>query len=359
MKKATLLLAGACVLSVRAHGQNLDDPLTQRHHFGVEVPTWIKARAKFTATRATNPGAAPGAPPTLADGRVDRVYDDGFNRVSSTGNSVPPGDTEPRTSFFSYASDAQVGVPGGTTLAMHSAQLNGGDYTRALDNQPFPGLEFTYRYDWKAGKHWLLGWELAAGYNYWCWQQHGAPNSTVDLITDVFNLSGVVLANPGGAPYTGLFTQTPGASLLGSTPARTDATVAAGVTGTRKLEMHSLQLRVAPALDWMPNDKWSVGVQGGLALGVGFSSLNFAEQITVAAPNIAPINQSGSSSDAHFWAGLLSAVRVTRHLNEHWDMHIEVRHLLTDTIHHTGPTRSGEINFSDGFGLSAGLSRAF
>lgn len=356
MKTTCLLIASACVLHPAAHGQEVDHPVTSRHHFGAGTPTWINARAKFTATRATNPGAAPAAPATLADGRVDRFYDDGYNRVNAAGNPVLLG--EPRTTFFGYQSDAQVAnAPGAGTLAMHSLRLNGGDYSRSLDNQPFPGLELFYRYDWKAGKRWSLSWELAAAYNYFHWERNGAPNSTVDLISDVFGLGGVALAP--GAPYTGPFAPVPFIPVAGSTPARTEATVAAAVTGPRKLELHALQLRVGPALSWEPTEKWQIGVQGGLALGVGFSRLSFAEQITVTAPNIAPISQNGRSSDAHFWAGLFSALRVNRRLSEHWDAHVEVRHLLTQPIRHNGPTRSGEINLSDGLGLATGVSYRF
>lgn len=356
MKTIAFLIAGACALQASAHGQELAQPAPARHHFGVGTPTWINARAKFTATRATNPGPAPAAPATLADGRVDRFYDDGFNRVNAAGNPVLLGG--PRTSFFGYQSDAQVvNAPGAGTLAMHSIQLNGGDYSRSLKNQPFPGLELFYRYDWKAAKRWSVNWEIAAAYNYFRWEQNGAPNSTVDLITDIFGLGGVTLVP--GAPYDGPFVPVPFTPTAGSTPARTEATVAAAVTGPRKLEMHALQLRVGSAVTWEPTEKWQFGMQGGLALGVGFSQLSFAEQLSVATPNIAPIRQSGRSSDAHFWAGLFSAFRVNRRLSDHWDLHVELRHLLTQPIRCNGPTRSGEINLSDGVSIATGVSYRF
>ncbi len=337
MKNASLLLAGACALPVAASAQNLNDRVVSRHHFGASLPVWLNAHAQFTATAATSPGPAAGA-------AGEHFYDDGYNRVDSTGNA-PAGaglNFFPRTSFFGYASDAQVvNVVGAGTLDLHSARLNGGDYTRNLENKPeFPGLELFYRYDWKAGRHWQLSWELGAAYNYFKWEQNGSPNATVNLLTDVFQLGGVTLF-PGGAPYNGPFTGLPGSPLIGSTPTRTEATVPAAVTGVRKLEFHAVQLRVGPALDWVPNERWSLGVQGGLALGFGFSKLGFAEQITPAAPNTTPINQSGRSADTHGWAGWFSAVRVNRKLNEHWDAHVEVRHTWMEALQHNGAIRSG------------------
>lgn len=352
MKNASLLLAGACALPAAAAAQNFDDPAVSRHHFGASLPVWLNAHAKFTATRATNPGPAAG-------GASERFYDDGYNRVDSTGNAPAILGGPPSTSFFGYASDAQVvNAVGAGTLDLHSVQLNGGDYTRNLNNQPLPGLDLFYRYDWKTGRNWRLSWELGAAYQCFKWQQNGDPNATVDLITDVFQLGGVTLF-PGAAPYNGPFTALPGSPVIGSTPGRTEATTPAGVTGPRKLELHAVQFRVGPALDWVPNEKWSVGVQGGLALGVGFSKLSFAEQITVATPNGAPFNQSGRSSDTHGWAGWFSAVRVSRKLNAHWDAHMEVRHTWQEALRHNGPTRSAEINLSDGLGLGAGVSYRF
>lgn len=353
MKNASLFLAGACALPVVAAGQNLQEHAVSRHHIGVGLPVWLNAKAKFTTTRATNPGPAAG-------GTAARFYDDGYNRVDSTGNAPAVIGGPPSTSFFGYASDAQVvNAVGAGTLALHAVQLNGGDYTSNLENKPkFPGVDFFYRYDWKAGEKWRVSWELGAAYNYFNWEQNGAPNSTVNLLTDVFALSGVTLF-PGAAPYSGPFTALPGSPVIGSTPTRTEGTAPAAVTGVRKLELHALQFRVGPTLDWVPNDKWTVGLQGGLALGVGWSQLAFAEQITVTAANIAPINQSGRSDDVHAWAGWFSALRVGRKLNEHWDAHVEVRHVWQEPLHHNGPIRSGEFNLSDGLGIGTGVSYRF
>lgn len=354
-----LITATLCALPVGAHAQELEKPQSHRHRFGVSLPTWLNAHGKFTATRATDPGPAPGVPVTLADGRVDRSYDDGYNRVNSLGNPVLLG--APVTSFFGYASDAQVAnAPGAGTLDLHSVQLAGGDYSRNLGNQPMPGLEVFYSYDWKAGRCWILSWEMGAAYQYFKWEQNGAPDARVNLLTDVFALNGAPLGIVAPATqFDGDFVPVPGGTVIGSTPTRTEANVPAAVAGTRKLDLHALQLRVGPALNWEPNQKWQIGVQGGLALGVGFSQLSFAEQITVAVPGIAPIYQSGRSAGGHFWAGLFSALRVNRRITERVDAHVEVRHLLTDTIRHNGPTRSGEISLGDGLGIGAGVSYRF
>jgi hypothetical protein len=360
MNKVSLLVAGACTLHAAAHGQILEERAASRHHFGFGAPTWIRARANFTATRATNPGPAPTTPvPTLADGRVNRTYEDGYNLVNSAGNPVLGG--ESRTSFYGFQDGVQLQPTAGSgtvSVAMHSVTLNGGDYTRKLDNQPFPGLEAFYRYDWKAGKDWLLSWELAAAYHFFHWEMNGAPGSSVNLLTDTFALGGVDFTGE-PIPFNGTFAPVVGRPNIGSTPTRTEGTAAASVAGRRQLDLHALQLRVGPSLTWEPGPKWHFGLQAGLALGTGFSQLRFAEQITVAAPATPVLSQSGGSSATHLWAGLFSSVRVIRRLRKDWEAHVEVRHLLTDTLRHNGPTRSGEIRLSDGLGISTGLSYRF
>jgi hypothetical protein len=152
-----------------------------------------------------------------------------------------------------------------------------------------------------------------------------------------------------------------GSPVIGSTPNGTSGqtTVAATVTGPRQLELHTLLLRLGPTLDWQPAARWSVGLQGGLLVGAGWSQLSYAEQITVATANIAPISQSGRSHDSHLWGGFYGAARINYQFNNQWDANVEVRRLWEDKQHHHGPARSAEINLGDALGLTAGLSYRF
>ncbi|NBV22908.1 MAG: hypothetical protein EBS05_13450, partial [Proteobacteria bacterium] len=285
--------------------------------------------------------------------------DDGYNRVNTPGNpALGPGGT-PVTTYFGYQNVSQVAnVVGAGTLTEHSVQLNGGDYNRSMKNQAFPGLEFAYQYDWKSGKDWRLSWDASVGYQWFNWSHRDAPNSTANVITDVYQLNGVNLP---GASYDGSPTPSPFTATIGSTPTRTDATALASVTGSRQLGLHALQLRLAPAVEWAPTPDWLLGASAGVTLGLGFTELSYAETINTVdgAGNPLSISQSGRSTATHVWAGLSTAVRVTRHLGEHWDVQLEARHLLVDPIHHNAPVRSGEIHLSDGLSLAAALSYRF
>lgn len=351
MNKTITILLTACTATV-ATGQEAARP--GPHHWGLGLPTWMNAKARFSATRATDPGAIG----TADDGRVNRYYDDGFNRVNAAGNPalIPGGG--PLTTFFGYQNDSQVNnVAGAGTLSLHSLQVQGGDYNRGYNNRPLPGIEAFYRYDWKSGSNWSVDWELAAGYQNFHWKESGS-STTVNLITDTFNLNGVTLA-PGAAPFAAVDPPVPGSPAIDSTPARTVSNVAASVAGYREVEMHAIQARLAPTLSWRPSQRWSLGLQGGLALGVGFSRLSFDEDITVAAAGVPVISQQGRSSAEHFWGGLFSAFRVGCRLNEKWTANADIRHLWARKLNHTGAQRSAEISLSEGFGVSGAISYSF
>ncbi|MFT4690495.1 MAG: hypothetical protein ACJASX_000930 [Limisphaerales bacterium] len=391
MKKPTLTLVASLLLSVSANAQNyqtsvglmtlvgeavtetrvtrpatksglrmsiIEPQSRRRHRFGVGLPFYFNAKAKFSASRTANPGAAPAAVPTLADGRVSREYDDGFNRVNSAGNpALGPGGT-PVTTHFGYQSDGQVAnAAGAGTISMHSVALNGGDYQNGLNNDVSPGVEFTYQEEWADHGRWTTYWEVGAGYQNFNWKEEGTSAATASVITDTFALNGVIL--PGGtAPYTGPFTPVPGAPAIGSTPTRGVADMVAAVTGTRKIVLHAFQFRAGPGIDWRSEDnRWRVGAQAGLNVGFGFSEMSYNEQIAIA--GLPLISQSGGSTSSHAWAGLFTALRLHYQINPEWGAQAELRHQLTGNLHHNGQGRSVDISLSDGFGVTGGLTRSF
>lgn len=351
MNKTSLLLLAVCGLP--AAGQAEED---SRHHVGVGMPVWINAKARFSAARATDPGPNDGSPTR------NRFYNDGFNRVDSTGNAAPPGGV-PLTSAFGYANrDVQVVqatavplTPG--SLALHSAQINGGDYTRSRDNAASPGLEIFYRYDVKKEKSWSFSLEGGASYQFFQWRQDGAVNATGDLITDNYSLGGVFLP---AASYSGPVVWTPGDKVIGSTPTRTlGPSTPAVVTGQRSLKLDTLHFRFGPAAEWRASERSELGAQTGVLLGVGFSRLNFNDTVAVASPTMPVFNESGSSSHTHVWFGWFNALRVTLHLDKDWDAHLEVRHVLQENLTHNGGLRSANLNLSDALGFVGALSYRF
>lgn len=358
---SAVLLAGAAQAQERGRS---------RHQFGIQVPIWFNAKASFSARPATNPGPDDGSPVT------DRFYDDGFNRVDSTGNAVSPAPPAnysfPRTSFFGYVSDAQAtSIPGvtpatdpdpaltGGTLALHSVAINGGEYTRPFSQKALPGIEFFYRYDWLEKKNWSVDLEAGVSYQHADWEQSGAVGATANVLTDVFGLGGVVLP-AGTAPYSGLFANTiPGAPVIGSAPSRTQTTAPATVTGQRNLRLDTLHLRLGPSLEWRFSERWRAQALVGVAFGWSHSRFDFNDSVTVADPTVPTLNQSGSGSGSRVWVGAYTAARLERKLFRKWEAHVEVRRIWQESFQQDAGLRSARIDSAKGFGAVIGLSRRF
>jgi hypothetical protein len=337
-----------------------------RHHFGVQVPIWFKGRASFSARPAANPGPDNNNPFT------DRFYDDGYNRLDSTGNAVSPplpfNYSFNRTAFFGYQSDAQVNnnpgaVPGvdpiGGSLALHSVAINGGEYTDGFAHRPNSGIELFYRYDLVDRERWTVSLEAGFSYQHLDWRQIGQTSATVGLLTDTYALGGVFLP-VGAAPYDGPFlNNVPAIPVIGSTPARTEATVPAQVGGRRQLDMHSFMLRLGPAIDRKFGDRWMVGALAGAAAGWSKTRLKYEDSIVVADPTVPQINQSGGSSDSRVWLGLYTALRVNYELSEKWAIHGEFRRIWQNSFMHDGGVRSATVDMSKGSSLVLGVSYRF
>ena len=54
-----------------------------------------------------------------------------------------------------------------------------------------------------------------------------------------------------------------------------------------------------------------------------------------------------------------SGLRLGHRLNERCEAYVELRHTVTESLHHRGQIRSGDINLSEGIGLGTGVIYRF
>src|SRR5581483_6583262 len=121
----------------------------------------------------SNPGPATRA--------TDHFYDDGYNRVDSTGNDHF-GDQS--TTFWGYQNDSQYDSSGTGSIAMHSASAPGGSSKNTDD--PQSGAELAYSRELMRGDHWHGGFEGAFDYQHVYVKNSGTFHSTVTHVTDVY-----------------------------------------------------------------------------------------------------------------------------------------------------------------------------
>ena len=342
-----------------------------RHEVGLATPFWTGVRANVHAFGVLNHGTITGNPAT--DARQDRLYVDGFNRVNSIFNPdvalSGPFDSFPRTTYFGFSDNSQFSPTTGPTidnlgsLSLHAFESLSGGYGNLGSNEIRPAVEIFYRYNLLPRERWSLDLEVGLSWMTMGWTEGGVVSGEARLIEDKFTTGTVdprVNVEAGGSlPYSGPFDPQGGEPWIGSTPTRRVYSSNAIISGKRDLDMEALLLRLGPALSWKLIPRIDVGLQLGVVLGRVGTSFSYADQITFQDRSIPSIGQSGNVSQDTWVFGLYSAVRLTYHLSEKWDLFVEGRHMFVDAIRLREPQRSTEVDLSQGIGVVIGIGYNF
>lgn len=281
---------------------------------------------------------------------TDHFYDDGYNRVDSTGNDHF-GDQS--TTFWGYQDSSQYDSSGSGSIAMHSASSTGADSAGHTDD-PVPGLEIVYSQDIIVNKHWHAGIEGAFNYQRVLANNSSPVNTTVTHITDVYQLNGAI---PPTAPYDGP-ADLPG-TLLGDTPTRTTTTAAESVTGSRSLEANLFGLRVGPYIEFPLNRIVSVTLSAG-ATAVGVESEYEVNQTITIDTGTVPSVGSDIRGDVLF--GGYAGGTVSAALSDQWSAFVGAQWQHVGTYsHHSGVNGGGvaQLDLNNPIFVSAGVSFSF
>jgi hypothetical protein len=237
----------------------------------------------------SNPGPANG-------GAVNRNYDNGYNRVDSSGNA------DNQTWYWGYSSPQSV-QGGNLVLQSYSTLANASSKNREGD--PQHGFEINYQRELYRKPHWSFGAEAAFGYSLISIDDSRTLHNTVYRTNDTFGLNGVI---PPNAPYNGTFGG-PGPVISSEPSSRsTDVlTAAATITGDRSLESHVFLVRLGPYLELPLTDRFSFFINGGLTLGAGYTKFSFHETVEISDPaygvTLSSGHRSGSGSETDFIVG--------------------------------------------------------
>jgi hypothetical protein len=190
-----------------------------------------------------------GAPPAtdigMAVGGVDHFYDDGYNRVDSSGNA---GDS---TWFWGY--DRQSQADGAGIQMSSSAAQPTGRVEEVTDDPHWGGELFYWR---ELGWNNSYAWGLVAGlgWQYLRFNQSATFGTDVTRTTDTYSLFG---QPPPPAPYRGQFDSSTG-PLLSDIPNRQTSLIPNGAltSGQYEFEASAYTLRLGllfetPFTDWL------------------------------------------------------------------------------------------------------------
>jgi hypothetical protein len=246
---------------------------------------------KLGGLQLSDPGPATG-------GQVNRNYDDGYNRLDSSGNAGN------MTWNWGYSSSQSVQ---GGNLVLQSDSTPATASSGRYQDFPESGMEINYSRELTRGKHWRFGLEAALGYTAVSIKDNQTLTYTTTRLNDTYTLNGVVPPEP---PYAGSF-EGPGPLIPSSPSAGERSTTvlpgAATIFGERKVDSDLFTLRLGPYVEIPLYKKLSLNLGGGLTLAVADTKFSFNEIVTISDPlydiNLTSAPRSGSGSQTDFLVG--------------------------------------------------------
>ncbi|HWN93393.1 MAG TPA: hypothetical protein VNT99_00030 [Methylomirabilota bacterium] len=324
----------------------LEDPApAEKNRFGMSYKMSFNITAEFrNVGNIGTPGAGRGRGPATGGG-IDRFYDDGYNRVDSSGNR------DGLTWFWGYENAGQIV---GDTLAMHSTSV-APISSKTIDGDPQSGLELTYgRELGRLEKH-NAGWglEAALGWTYIDIADDRPLAGGVRTITDTYDLGGVI---PPPAPYNGTF-QGPG-PLIDDAPARAIVSSARGavVTGERHFEADLFAFRLGPYIDCPIDENWMFSISAGPAVGIVDGEFRFRQTVKT---DTGRRFQSGSGSETDIVFGGYLSGTIHWAINEQWGLFIGGHYTALTSYEVKAGEQKAEIRFARVASATFGVTFSF
>lgn len=264
-----------------------------RSRLSLNTRIGFNIRASFSGLGGLPAQSDPGP----ATGGVDHFYDDGFNRVDSSGNNGG------QTWFWGYQSGSQL--PGNDTIVMSSSSAAPGRISDVNDDPQY-GAELSWFYPLDDDGAYRWGIEGAAGLVRLRFHERGSLAGDVTRVEDVYALNGTI---PPAPPYAGTFAG-PG-PVIGDTPTRTIATLpgAALTAGRYGLDADAYTVRLGLRYESPFNDR--IALHFGAGFSGAFVDSEFTFQETTIVSGGAPILRSGTQSETGFLAGGYAGAGLT------------------------------------------------
>jgi len=242
---------------------------------------------------------------------VNRNYDNGYNRVDSSGNQGG------LTWNWGYTSPNSA-QPGSLTLQSDAtpATAKSGTYQEGVEH----GGEIFYAREMIRREKWRGGLQAAFGYTAISIKDEETLSYYINRTSDRFDIGSVVLPLP---PYRGSF-QGPGPLISSDlTPSQRSTTVlqgAATIYGSREMHTDLFSLRLGPYFEIPLHPKWSILIDGGLFLAFANSRFKYQETVTISDPaygiNLTSAARSDLHSETEFLVGGYAGASISYAISE-------------------------------------------
>ena len=297
--------------------------------FGASAGATFNYKADFRSAAAVQPRATQ---PRAATAGVDHFYDDGYNRVDSSGNFGN------ETTYWGYQNASQ---DNGGSITMNSAQTTiDANGSSGSQEEAQPALEIYWQKDLTANERWNFGLRTALRWQRIELDNRAAYSTTVETISDTYSYTGI----PPGAPFNGSFS---GPNfLLSDIPVRNTSSVpGAAIVANRTLDADLFGFDLGPTLSLNLTKKLRAVVSAGGT--VAWMQSDFAYRDGALA--------SGSDTKEDWLLGAYVGADLQYQIGEHWGIFGGAAYNRLQNFDQQVDGRSAELQFGDSYTLRTGL----
>jgi hypothetical protein len=328
----TLALAAAAPLAVRA--QNSTENLN-RFSFGPTFGINLKADFQNNTPFLNNVNPGPAA------GGANHTYNDGYVLVDSSG------DAGGLTQNWGYQNASQYNPAGTGTMQFNAIQSGGS--SSSTDNPQYGG-EFVYQRVIGPLPSLSGDWGFEFGFGFTDLNLRSNLGGTVPVITDSYQLNGVIPPGPG---YQGTFNG-PG-PLLGDTPTR--SATSATVTGHQKLSGQLFSFRLGPFAEWNLTTNLSLAASVGITLAPAIVDYDFSETYAIAGGGVYAANDH--SSETRLLYGPYAGAMLRYDFNKCWGVYFGARFQNLNDLNISNGGSSARLDQSATLYATAGVTWKF
>jgi len=237
-------------------------------------------------------------------------YDDGYLLTDVSGNF---GD---QTWYWGYDNSSQVS---GDNILLHRTTAPGLPSSGSADADPYPGVEITFNRQLGIKENWRgmrYGLEGAASYLPICLSLNTRFAGNLTRTTDTYAFTPGT--TPPSAPYQGTF-DGPG-FVIDSNPSSSVTSFIPGTVVERdSFDANLFGFRLGPYVEFPVNERLSVHLSAGLAIGLLQSSASWNQTIDISGEGIIALRGSRDSFDILF--GPYASAEAAWALNDRWSVH--------------------------------------
>ena len=297
--------------------------------FGVSAGASFNYKAQFRSTAAAQPRATdPGA----AVAGVDHFYDDGYNRVDSSGNAGN------QTTYWGYQNASQ---DNGGSVTMNSAQtIIDAQNASASQEEAQPALEIYWQENLTENERWNIGLRAALRWQRIELDNRAIYRTTVETVSDTYTYIGILP----GAPFDGSYT---GPNfLLSDIPSRSIASAAGpSISAQRTLDANLLGFDLGPTLSLTITEKLRLTASAGGTVAWIRSDFSYRDG-TLA---------SGSDTKQDWLFGAYIGADLQYQIGEHWGVFAGAAYTRLQDFDQQVDGRGTELQFDDSYTLRAGF----